>query len=276
MRESGTDRCRLLVGTSGYSYPEWVEAGFYPAGTKAGKMLSHYAEHFPVVELNFTWYQMPRAEALERQQAQVPDDFLFTAKLTRSLTHDIEPDEWRGQTEAFRHGVAPLLISGQLLAVLAQFPRGFVRSVANRRYLAELLDELEGLPLAVEFRHASWAEERVFAELERRGVTLVSVDAPELPGLFPSLAVVTNPELFYVRFHGRNRRGWGRGKQEQFDYDYDESELRRWLEERILPMTERCRRGAIFFNNHVRGQAVRNAGLMARLLAEHGFATTGG
>ena len=66
----------------------------------------------------------------------------------------------------------------------------------NRQYLAALLDELAGLPLAVEFRHASWAADRVFAELERRRVVLVAVDAPDLPALFPTLDVVTNPDAF--------------------------------------------------------------------------------
>ena len=56
--------CRLFVGTSGYSYTEWGDAGFYPSGTKSGKMLPLYARHFPVTELNYTWYQMPRAEAI--------------------------------------------------------------------------------------------------------------------------------------------------------------------------------------------------------------------
>jgi uncharacterized protein YecE (DUF72 family) len=78
----------LWVGTSGYSYPEWIEAGVYPPGTKAGQMLPLYARDFPVTELNYTWYQMPRAEAIERQRALVPPDFLFCAKLTRTLTHE--------------------------------------------------------------------------------------------------------------------------------------------------------------------------------------------
>lgn len=229
---------RLWVGASGYSYTEWVEAGFYPPGTQPGRMLPLYAQRFPVTELNYTWYQMPRPEVVERQRQQAPAGFLFSAKAVRTLTHEVDPEKWREQAALFRDGVAPLVQSGQLAAVLLQFPPGFDRGVENRRHLAELLDELEGLPLAVEFRQGSWNNDRVFAELARRGVTLVSVDVPDWPGLFPALDVVTNPEFFYVRFHGRNVRGWRSGnKQIQFDYNYWEAELREWVETRIVAMS---------------------------------------
>jgi len=265
---------RLLVGTSGYAYLEWIEAGFYPPGTPSGKMLPLYARQFSITELNYTWYQMPRAEAVERQRQMAPPGFRFTAKLTRSLTHDIDSKLWPRQALAYREGVAPLVQAGQLTAVLIQFPPSFHRTPENRRHLAALLDMLRGLPLAVEFRHRSWVTGRVFAELERRRVTLVCVDEPALPGLFPALDVVTNPELFYVRFHGRNAKGWRSGnKQVQFDYRYSEDELNRWVDERIGPMTEKARRGVIFFNNHVRAQAADNARTLIRLLQKRGFET---
>jgi len=264
--------CRLRVGTCGYSYKEWVEAGFYPPDTKPSDMLSLYVKKFPVTELNYTWYQMPRSEAIERQRRQAPPHFLFAAKLTRSMTHDVEPETWRNQAAAYRNGVTPLVQAKQLAAVLVQLPPGFDRSLKNRSYLAALLDELEGLPLAVEFRHDSWATDRVFAELEKRRVTLVAVDEPNFPGLFPALDVVTNPELFYIRFHGRNAAGWGKGKKQvQFDYDYSEDELREWMEERIIGMTREAREGVIVFNNHVRAQAPKNAFALARLLLEYGL-----
>lgn len=162
-------------------------------------MLGTYAQQFPITELNFTWYQMPRADSLQRMQHQVSSDFRFTAKLNRSLTHEIDSELWRNQAGQYRDGIAPLMQSGQLMAVLIQLPHSFDRCPANRKYLAGLLDELAGLPLAIEFCHQSWATDRVFAELENRRVTLVSVDTPDIPGLFPNLDVVTNPDLVYVR-----------------------------------------------------------------------------
>ena len=256
MTKSTTPNIR--VGTSGYSYTEWVDAGFYPRSIKSAHMLTHYARTFPVTELNFTWYQMPKAKMLERMRDQVPPDFRFAAKLTRTMTHEVAPGEWRGQVARYREGIAPLMQSWQLLAVLVQLAPFFDRSPANRRYLAALMDELAGLPLAVEFRHRSWVDDRVFAELKRRRITLVTVDAPNLPNLFPLLDVVTNPDLLYVRLHGRNLQGWRSGNmQKKFDYSYSDTELEQ-LSETIEPMTRQVRSGVVFFNNHVRGQAVEN------------------
>jgi len=267
-----TGDCRLLVGTSGFSYTEWVDAGFYPSGTKTGKMLPLYARHFSITELNYTWYQMPKAETIERQRRQVPEGFCFAAKLTRSLTHEIDRQHWPAHADQYRDGVAPLVQAGQLAAVLIQLPPSFARTPPNRKYLATLLDKLCNLPLAVEFRHRSWASDRVFNELERRRVTLVGVDAPDLPGLFPALDVVTNPDLFYVRFHGRNAGGWHSGKMQlQFDYSYSDDELYEWVENKIEPMSGRARRGVLFFNNHVRAQAPENAQRMVTLLQQQGL-----
>jgi len=261
--------CALFVGTSGFSYTEWVEAGFYPSGTKSGNMLPLYARQFPITELNYTWYQMPRAEAVERQRRQVPQEFLFAAKLTRTLTHEIDPQNWPDQATNYREGMAPLIQAGQLIAVLIQLAPGFHRTPPNRKYLAALLDKLHGLPLAIEFRHSSWANDHVFAELERRRITLVAVDEPELPDLFPALDIVTHPDLFYVRFHGRNAKGWRSGNMQcQFDYNYSDDELHEWIKNKIEPMSDRARRGIIFFNNHVRAQALENARRMRALLKE--------
>ena len=269
-RDSKT--CQLYVGTSGFSYAEWVDAGFYPSDTKSGQMLQRYARRFLITELNYTWYQMPKAEAIERQCQQVPQEFLFAAKLTRTLTHEIDQQQWRDQAIFYREGIVPLVQTGQLVAVLIQLSPSFLRTTSNRKYLATLLDELHGLPLAIEFRHRSWASDRVFSELKRRQVTLVGVDTPDLPNLFPVLDVVTNPDLFYVRFHGRNVKGWRSGNMQlQFDYNYSNDELHEWIENRIEPMSGQVRKGVIFFNNHVRAQAPENAQRMATLLKERGL-----
>ena len=264
--------CRLQVGTCGYSYAEWLDAGFYAPDTKPGTMLSHYARHFSITELNFTWYQMPKAQSLERMCRHVPDRFCFAVKLNRALTHEIDPDQWRSHVTQYRDGIAPLAQSGQLAAVLIQFPPAFHRAAENRRYLAALLDALQGLPLAVEFRHASWAVDRVYAELTQRRVTLVAVDTPPLAYLFPPLDVITNPDFFYIRFHGRNTSGWRSGNmQKQFNYDYRDTELIEWIDARIEPMARRTHRGLIFFNNHVRAQAPRNAEQLIGHLAAKGL-----
>ncbi|MDX9785292.1 MAG: DUF72 domain-containing protein [Desulfobacterales bacterium] len=263
---------RLWIGTSGYSYPEWIEAGFYPPETKSAHMLNIYAHRFPVTELNYTWYQLPKADALLRMQNLVPAEFRFAAKLTRTLTHEVDSTQWRTQAARYRDGIAPLVQSGQLMAVLVQLAPGFERSRENRQYLAALLDELAGLPLAVEFRHRSWIQPRVFEELSRRQVAVVAVDEPTLPHLLPPLNVLTSPNLFYIRFHGRNTAGWRSGHmQKKFDYRYSDAELAEWIERFIAPMAKQAKNGLLFFNNHVRGQAPQNAETLTRLLVRQGF-----
>jgi uncharacterized protein YecE (DUF72 family) len=258
--------CPVYIGTCGYSYTEWVDSGFYPEGTRTTEMLGLYGRFFSVVELNYTWYQMARAELLSRMLEKAPPHILFAAKLTRTMTHE-RVDNWREQLQLYRKGIAPL--GERLVAVQIQFPPSFDRSIANRNYLAALLDGLEGLPVAVEFRHVSWAVDSVFNELTRRKVTLVGVDEPSLPGLFPALDVVTNPALFYVRFHGRNTNGWRSGNmQKKFNYDYSDDELQFWCENYILPMAARSGRGIVLFNNHVGAQAPRNGAKLASILAQ--------
>ncbi|HIP83708.1 MAG TPA: DUF72 domain-containing protein, partial [Desulfocapsa sulfexigens] len=93
--------CPVVIGTSGYSYTEWVDSGFYPQGTRTPGMLSLYADVFPIVELNYTWYQMVRAEAISRMIAKAPKSFLFAAKLTRTLTHERDRD-WQQELKLYR------------------------------------------------------------------------------------------------------------------------------------------------------------------------------
>ncbi len=258
---------QLYIGTSGYSYAEWVDAGFYPDGTHSANMLDHYTRMFSTSELNYTWYQMPKAPAIERMCAKVPDHFRFTAKLTRTMTHEIKKGQWQKEAILYRQGIEPLIKTQKLLCVLIQLPPYFKRTPDMRSYLAALLDELAGLPLAVEFRHDSWVNDKVFSELQRRKVTLVSVDEPDLPGLFPFLDVVTNPDLFYIRFHGRNAKGWRSGNmQKQFDYNYNDWELKEWAATIKDTMMPEAATGGIYFNNHVRGQAPKNALRLLSLL----------
>jgi uncharacterized protein YecE (DUF72 family) len=261
----------LFVGTSGYSYGEWIDSGFYPHGTHSSNMLDFYTQVFHATELNYTWYQMPKAPAIERMCTKVPKNFKFAAKLTRTMTHEVKKGQWAKEVMLYRQGIEPLIQHQKLLCVLIQLPPYFKRSITFRNYLAALLDELAGLPVAVEFRHDSWANDKVFSELERRKVTLVSVDEPDLPDLFPQLDVITNPDLFYIRFHGRNSKGWRSGNmQKQFDYDYVHWELAQWATTIKTDIMRKAAGGGIFFNNHVRGQAPKNAlHLIDLLLKDH-------
>ena len=257
---------RILVGTSGYSYDDWV-GPFYPVGTARQDFLSLYAREFPVVELNFSYYHQPNPRMLERMAAGTPSGFTFALKAHRSMTHEIG-ETWEKDIDRFRAGLQPLADAGRLAAVLLQFPYSFAYTPDSRSRLAMLCEKLEGLPLAVEFRKSEWLKEQVFGGLRKRGVSLVSVDEPDLPKLLPPTTETTGP-FGYVRFHGRNKEAWWTGDNaSRYDYLYNSGELEEWVQ-RIKLIMERVPLLLLFFNNHWRGNAAQNAREMRRLLQMH-------
>src|SRR5258708_40218482 len=108
----------IWVGTSGYSYPDWV-GPFYPAGTRSGRMLAHYCRHFPVVELNFTFYRPPTALMLVRIALQTPDGFQFLVKLPRLLSHERQ----LAALAPFPAAIMSLHEHGRLLGLLCHLPQ---------------------------------------------------------------------------------------------------------------------------------------------------------
>jgi uncharacterized protein YecE (DUF72 family) len=204
--------------------------------------------------------------------ASTPDGFLFALKAHRSMTHEIGED-WEGDIRTFREGIRPLVETGRLAAVLLQFPYSFAYTPESRARLAALCEKLSGLPLAVEFRKSEWMREQVIAGLRERGAALVSVDEPDLPKLLKPTTEVT-ADLAYVRFHGRNAANWWTGDNAtRYDWLYSPAELEEWVE-RIKAILARARVLMIFFNNHRRGMAARNAGEMKDLLEARGISTT--
>jgi uncharacterized protein YecE (DUF72 family) len=258
---------RTLVGTCGYSYDEWRGAGaefLYPEGLPKAEFISRYSRSFPFVELDFSYYGMPKAAALAALAARAPPGFLFSLKAHKSLSHERGPD-WRDRAAEFALAAAALAEAGALAAVLLQFPYSFKRGEGERRYLAALCDELAAFPLAVEFRNDEWQAEAVLAELDRRGAALVLVDRPDLPGLPPESTAVTGG-WSYLRYHGRNAEAWWTGGATgRYDYLYSEDELRGTLP-MILSVEEKAELLLIAFNNHSRGRAVVNARMLQGLL----------
>jgi uncharacterized protein YecE (DUF72 family) len=259
---------KVLVGTSGYSYDDWVGT-VYPEGTRKQDFLPLYAREFPIVELNFSYYQQPSAKTLQRMVSLTPEGFLFALKAHRSMTHDIG-ESWEKDIAAFRSGLQPLVDAGRLAAVLLQFPYSFSYSPESRARLATLCERLSGMPLAVEFRKSEWMKEQVLAGLRERGVSLVGVDEPALPRLLPPSTETTGP-FGYVRFHGRNKAAWWTGDNaSRYDYLYSPSEMREWID-RIRAILEKVPVLLLFFNNHWRGNAAKNAREMKLLLQECGL-----
>jgi uncharacterized protein YecE (DUF72 family) len=253
----------IAVGTSGYSYNEWVGT-VYPEGTKPKDYLGCYAKLFSTVELNFSYYAMPKAENLSKLLEDGPG-VSFSIKAHRTLTHDIDAYKWQDEAKTYLAAMEPMLQAGRLEAILFQFPYSFHYTADNRRYLDKLLSFFKGVPQAVEFRTADWFSGKVIDGMRERGVPLVSLDMPQLPKLPPLMDVVTSP-LAYIRMHGRNQDAWwGSSSWEQYNYLYSDEELESWGA-RIERIVRQAQRVLVYFNNHPLGKAARNANTLIKIL----------
>ncbi|HZD87459.1 MAG TPA: DUF72 domain-containing protein [Gaiellaceae bacterium] len=245
------DRARpVRVGLSGWNYAHWRDGVFYPPRLPARRWLEFYARRFDTVEVNSTFYRLPRREAVAHWVEQTPDDFLFSVKTSRYLTHVRRLRDLGPGLETFLERIAPLVGSPKLGPLLWQLPPTF-RCDHDR--LAEALARLpRGLRHCFEFRDPSWFVDETYALLREHGVALVIADRPQV-NVFQTHELTAG--WTFVRFHGgtRGRRG-----------NYSGSELREWAE-RIRGWS-RTHEVLAYFNNDWEGFAPRNAALLKRLL----------
>lgn len=258
----------ILVGTSGWSYDDWV-GPVYPAALRShpGEWLAHYADGFGTVEINSTFYRIPAKTVVDGWLRKAADlgAFEFSAKAPQDATHETmvrgDADATRAALAPFVETVArPLAAAGRLGAILLQLSPRFV---AGEDALAQLDLACEALAphaVAVEPRHRSWAPQgqvlpELLALLDRRGAALAAVDGPGFPPRIQGAA----PHA-YVRFHGRRPDAWfeGRHDDSRYDYLYDESELAPWSRA-VAAVAARKEVVRVYFNNHPGGQAVVNA-----------------
>jgi uncharacterized protein YecE (DUF72 family) len=167
---------RILAGTSGFSYKEWV-GPFYPDKLPAKAMLAHYATRLPTVEINNTFYRMPNAAAIEGWRSQVPESFRFAMKAPRRITHIKRLKDCTDDVAYFLNTLGAL--EPCLGSVLFQLPPHFKRDVARLAAFVAALPQ--GCRAAFEFRNDSWFEPEVFAALEARNLALVQSEEDDTP-----------------------------------------------------------------------------------------------
>lgn len=197
---------RIRAGTSGWSYKEW-KGHFYPEKLAAKDMLHYYATHFPTVEVNNTFYRMPKPAMLEAWAAEVPDDFAFVLKASKRITHDRRLQDVGDSVDLLLKNAA--VLGPKLGPFLVQLPPYVRKDVARLREFLGLLPP--GTRAAVEFRHTTWLDEEVYDALRERGAALCVADTGE-EGDAP---LVATADWGYLRL----RR-----------VEYGEDDLRSWAE----------------------------------------------
>ena len=230
----------VLVGTSGYSYKEW-KGPFYPEKLPADEMLRFYAGRLRTVEINNTFYRMPDETVLSRWSEQVPDDFAFSVKAPRRISHDKRLRETDSDVAEFLRRTA--VLGTKLGPVLFQLPP-FIKKDLPR--IADFLDLLPvALRAAFEFRHASWQDDAVYETLRAHGAMLCMADTDE--GDTP---LVSTSDSGYLRL-----------RREQ----YDDRDLRAWVEQIAA---QPWNRAYVYFKHEDAGLGAKFAQRFNQLWAE--------
>lgn len=276
----------ILVGTCSWTDPALVRSGWYPAGRRDPEgRLRYYAERFPVVEVDATYYALPSARNSHLWAQRTPDGFVFDVKAFSLLTgHPTRPASLPDGLPAdsrdpavldavwarFTDALQPLRAAGRLGTLLFQFPPWLKPGTRAEEVLADCAARTTGWPVAVEFRHPQWWSGERYddtrALLRRHGFAAVGVDmAQGLPSSLPPVTPVTSPELSVVRFHGRSP-AWGTGsKEDRFRHAYTDAELKEWVP-RLRALADGTDRLHVLFNNCCGTAAVDAAARMRDLL----------
>jgi len=295
---------RIRIGTASWTDPTMTAAGvFYPTtATNPEERLQHYAATFPLVEVDATYYALPAESTAKLWVERTPPDFVFdikahalmtgqgteTKRLPKALRQELpEPIASKSRVYAkdlppevvdavygiFREALEPLRDAGQLGSILLQYPKWVFPSNENRAAIADTVERLDGLRVAVEFRNGSWLNEknaeRTLGFLRDQNAAFVIVDEPQgFKSSVPPVTAVTS-DLALVRFHGRNAETWEAKNitpAERFRYLYGRDELEEWAP-KIRTIAEEATDTHVLMNNCYANYGTTNAREIAAILA---------
>jgi len=224
---------RLLVGTSGYNFPEW-RGSFYPPKLPSKKWLEYYAQQLGTVEINYTFYRMPNAKTIDGWNAATPESFTFVLKAPQRITHIARLKNIDEPLRIFLELVRKL--NAKLGAVLFQLPPNYKKDLAR---LGDLLTQFPtDVRAACEFRHASWWSDDVYDLLRSTNTALCIADTEA--GTTP---LVSTANFGYIRLR---------------DEGYDEAELRDWMT-KVQALGSAWTDAFVFFKHEEKGIGPRLA-----------------
>ncbi|MGB9378028.1 MAG: DUF72 domain-containing protein [Mycobacteriales bacterium] len=288
---------RIRVGTASWTDKTLLASGWYPDDAKtAAQRLGYYAEQFPLVEVDSTYYTPPNERNSDLWVARTPPDFTFNVKAFSLLTQhptrptalykDLRPEGESKKNlylkdleqsvvdqvwERFLSALEPLHAAGKLGALLFQFPQWFPIGKTNKHYILECKRRVEPYRICVEFRNKTWLSEDNRAEtldfLTSYAVPYVCVDMPQGHASSVPPVVEATADLAVMRFHGHSDKWTSRDIYDRFGYLYSEKEIEQWVP-RLEALAGKAQETHILLNNCYRNYAQVNARQLADLLGD--------
>ncbi len=250
-------RLKLYIGTSGWAYSHW-EGIFYPKDLKSKDKLKYFSQYFRTAEVNYSFYHLPKPITYQNWYKQTPEDFIFSVKVSRFITHIKRLKKVNSAWRVFLKNA--LILKEKLGPILFQFPPSFKATKENTKRLKEFLRILKSrtskgssaskrLRFAFEFRHISWCDNKVYDLLKKYGIAWVIADSPA----YPKAEEIT-ANFIYIRMHG---------SRILFSSNYTKQELKnlaqkikKWLKKYDI---------YVYFNNDAYGYAIENAKVLKSL-----------
>ncbi len=242
---------RIFIGTSGWTYDHWV-GRFYPQNLPRKKWFEYYCARYPAVELNASFYRIPTIKAIQGWHSRSPEDFRFSVKISRLITHVHRLKDCEREIDWFFRNFEPL--HSKIGVYLAQLPPTLKCNPELIRNFKKLLPP-KSRPLTFEFRNASWYTPETYAALRELGFSFCIHD---MSGLDTGRIIAADP--VYIRFHGYDS---------QYGGDYPESVLREWAKW-IKSASRKHTRVYGFFNNDINACAVKNSAELAGFVRQEG------
>ncbi len=285
---------KIRIGTASWTDKTLLASGWYPKGANdAEKRLAYYAEQFPIVEVDSTYYAPPAEQTAELWVQRTPPNFLFNIKAFSMLTghptkvsalykdlrpetdkqnvypKDLDDQAYEEVWTRFLSALDPLVKAKKLGVLLFQFPPWFGIRRDNKQYLLEVKKRCAPLRVAIELRNAAWFEgsnkDETLSFLRDNKLPFVCVDMPQgyknsVPPVFEATS-----DISVVRFHGHSDRWTSRDIHEKFGYLYSTAELRKQAS-KLRKLAEETRQTHVLMNNCYSDYAQRNAKELIELL----------
>ncbi|EEQ80406.1 DUF72 domain-containing protein [Staphylococcus warneri] len=235
--------------------------------------LKTYASHFPIVELDASYYAIQPERNIKKWISETPERFQFVVKIHQALTLHADFRDFSETRQelfdAFKEMLAPLQESHKLAMVLVQFPPWFDCSSQNIKYILYVKQQLQDYPMCVEFRHQSWFndqfKEETLSFLTEHQIIHAVVDEPQVKDASIPLVNRITSDIAFVRYHGRNVHGWTKKdmtdqewRDVRYLYNYNETELLD-LAQKVKILEQKAKQVYVVFNNNSGGHAAQNA-----------------